>query len=121
MAFNAPLVSSTSYMLNLSMCLSSCQYFRQGVGTGRWFHFCCVSQAINKTDRHAIMDTIWRKNQTFISSDVLHLEQLSNVRTLTEVRFAANNSDSFKLSLLEAQCLSQIWDTQLLALSNCRK
>lgn len=48
------------------------------------------------------MDTIWRKNQTFISSDVLHLEQLSNVRTLTEVRFAANNSDSFKLSLLEA-------------------
>lgn len=31
------------------------------------------------------------ENQSFISSDVMHLEQLSNVRTLTEVRFAANN------------------------------
>lgn len=30
-------------------------------------------------------------NQSFISSDVLHLEQISNIRTLTEVRLAANN------------------------------
>lgn len=31
------------------------------------------------------------ENQSFISSDVLHLGQLSNVKTLTKIGFAANN------------------------------